>query len=124
MQDECCCTSSRVAQASLPYSAWWLLWFLCRVVCDVNGKALEPLLARPPAGLRGLTISGLCLQQSFVEQLAGLTNLTLLQLVGTCVNAGLGGGGGVSLHTLAMESAQQSLMQQLVGLTNPTHHCN
>jgi hypothetical protein len=45
------------------------------------------VLERPPAGLRGLTVSGLALQQSFITQLAGLTNLTSLQLVGRIIAA-------------------------------------
>jgi hypothetical protein len=43
--------------------------------------ALQPLLTRPPGNLRGLTLQGLSLQQSYVSQLATLTGLTSLQLV-------------------------------------------
>jgi hypothetical protein len=70
-------------------------------VCDANGESLQPLLARPPAGLRGLTVSGLCLQQSFVEQLVGLTGLTSLQLVGTCIAACLVGVGRTRIQSIA-----------------------
>lgn len=54
----------------------------CRIGVDAAGQALEALLQRPHAGLRGLTVSGLPLQTSFVAQLAELTHLTSLQLVG------------------------------------------
>lgn len=54
----------------------------CSVVVDANAQALQQLFSRPPAGLHGLTVKGLALQQSFVDQLAGLTKLTSLQLVG------------------------------------------
>lgn len=69
-----------------------LLWLGCfySLGCDsrlnythigADDTVLQPLLTRRPANLRGLTIHGLSLQQSYVSQLAGLTGLTALQLV-------------------------------------------
>lgn len=52
----------------------------CSVACSA-GASLGPLLEDPPAGLKGLTVTGLTLKQERIEQLAGLTNLTSLHLV-------------------------------------------
>lgn len=58
-----------------------LLSLLFSVICNAAGASLEPLLEEPPAGLKGLSVTGWALKQERFEQLAGLTNLTSLHLV-------------------------------------------